>query len=149
MSGYRDDHEAAVARAESLEAELSQVREGRDADQDRIAQLEAELAAKRNAIAQMQAGYAPGYGAYPALPSNATNVLILGVLGIALCQVLGPVAWVMANKELAAIDNGEADPTKRGTVMAGKITGIVATVMIVLMALWMAFGFIVSLSTSV
>jgi len=139
MPVYRDDHRAALDRAESLETEIGALKTEHNADQYRIARLEAELKAKQNAISQMQAGYSPGYNEFSMLPSNATNVLIFGVLGIALCQLLGPVAWSMANKELLRIDLGEADPTKRGTVMAGKILGVISTVMMSLGVVWMLF----------
>ena len=70
------------------------------------------------------------YGAYPE-PSQATTVLILGILGI-LFQVLGPIAWVMGNRELAAIDSGRRSPENRGSAQTGKILGIVGTVLLVL-----------------
>lgn len=67
-------------------------------------------------------------GAYPE-SSQATTVLVLGIIGIVLCQLLGPFAWVMGNKELEAIDAGRRPPENRGTANAGKILGIIATVL--------------------
>lgn len=64
--------------------------------------------------------------------SQATTVLVLGILGLVLCQFLGPFAWVMGNKELAGIDAGRRPPENRGTAQAGKILGIIATVMVIL-----------------
>jgi hypothetical protein len=32
-------------------------------------------------------------------PHRGTTVLVLGILGIALCYICGPIAWVMANKD--------------------------------------------------
>lgn len=66
-------------------------------------------------------------GAYPEA-SQATTVLVLGIIGIVLCQLLGPVAWVMGNNELAAIDSGRRPPENRGTANAGRILGIISTV---------------------
>ncbi len=63
--------------------------------------------------------------------SQATTVLVLGILGLVLCQILGPFAWVMGNKELAAIDAGQRAPENRGTAQAGKILGIIATVLLI------------------
>ena len=68
-------------------------------------------------------------GAYPE-SSQATTVLVLGIIGIVLCQLLGPFAWVMGNRELEAIDAGRRPPENRGTANAGKILGIIATVLL-------------------
>lgn len=68
-------------------------------------------------------------GAYPEA-SQATTVLVLGIIGIVLCQFLGPVAWVMGNNELAAIDAGRRAPENRGTANAGRILGIISTVLL-------------------
>lgn len=62
--------------------------------------------------------------------SQATTVLVIGIIGIVLCQFLGPVAWVMGNNELAAIDAGRRAPENRGTANAGKILGIISTVLL-------------------
>ena len=62
--------------------------------------------------------------------SQSTTILVLGILGLVLCQILGPFAWVMGNKELAAIDAGKRPPENRGTAQAGKILGIISTVML-------------------
>lgn len=68
-------------------------------------------------------------GAYPEA-SQATTVLVLGIIGVVLCQFLGPVAWVMGNNELQAIDAGLRPPENRGTANAGKILGIISTVLL-------------------
>jgi hypothetical protein len=68
-------------------------------------------------------------GSYPEA-SQATTVLVLGIISIVLCQFLGPVAWVMGNNELAAIDAGRRAPENRGTANAGRILGIISTVLI-------------------
>ena len=62
--------------------------------------------------------------------SQATTILVLGILGLVLCQFLGPFAWVMGTKELDAIDSGRRPPENRGTANAGKILGIVSTVLL-------------------
>jgi hypothetical protein len=68
-------------------------------------------------------------GAYPEA-SQATTVLVLGIIGIVLCQILGPIAWVMGNNELQSIDAGRRPPENRGTANAGRILGIIATVLL-------------------
>ena len=62
--------------------------------------------------------------------SQATTILVLGILGLILCQVLGPIAWVMGNKELAAIDSGLRSPENRSTAKAGRILGIIGAVLL-------------------
>ena len=64
--------------------------------------------------------------------SQATTILVLGILSLVLCQVLGPFAWVMGNKELAGIDAGRRAPENRGSAQAGRILGIISTVLMIL-----------------
>ena len=64
--------------------------------------------------------------------SQATPILVLGILSLVLCQVLGPFAWVMGNKELAGIDAGQRAPENRGTAQAGRILGIISTVLLII-----------------
>ncbi len=71
--------------------------------------------------------------------SQATTVLVLGILSLVLCQILGPFAWVMGNKELAAIDAGRRAPENRGTAQAGRILGIISTVLLII---GVVFGFV-------
>ncbi len=61
--------------------------------------------------------------------SKATTVLVLGILGLVLCSVLAPIAWYMGNEEVRAIDAGRRDPANRGTANAGRILGIIGTVL--------------------
>ncbi|HEU4319388.1 MAG TPA: DUF4190 domain-containing protein [Acidimicrobiia bacterium] len=68
-------------------------------------------------------------GSYPE-QSQATTILVLGILGIVICGILAPFAWNMGNKELAAIDAGRRTPENRGTANAGRILGIVGTVLL-------------------
>ncbi len=68
-------------------------------------------------------------GGYPE-QSQATTVLVLGILGIVICGILAPFAWSMGNKELAAIDAGRRSPENRGSANAGRILGIVGTVLL-------------------
>jgi uncharacterized membrane protein YjgN (DUF898 family) len=70
-------------------------------------------------------------GGYPE-NSQATTILVLGILSIVICGFLGPVAWSMGNTELAAIDAGRRSPEGRGTANAGRILGIIATVLLVI-----------------
>lgn len=74
----------------------------------------------------------PAAGSVPAYPepSQATTALVLGIVGIVLCGILAPFAWVVGSKEVKAIDAGRRDPSNRGVATAGKILGIVGTVVL-------------------
>lgn len=66
--------------------------------------------------------------------SQATTILVLGVLSLVCLPILGPVAWVLGNLELRAIHEGRRDPANRGMANAGKILGIIGTVLILIAA---------------
>ena len=82
--------------------------------------------------------------------SQATTVLVLGILSLVVCQILGPIAWVMGNNELAGIDAGSRPPQNRGTAQAGRILGIISTVLmiigVVFLFLFLFIGLVVSTS---
>jgi hypothetical protein len=59
-------------------------------------------------------------------------VLTLGILGIVICGFLGPVAWVMGNNDLAAMRAGRMDPAGEGLTQAGRILGIISSIMLIL-----------------
>jgi ABC-type Fe3+ transport system permease subunit len=62
--------------------------------------------------------------------SQASTALVLSIVGLVCCQVLGIVAWIMANNELEAIKAGRRNPANEGTASAARIIGIVATVLL-------------------
>ena len=61
---------------------------------------------------------------------QAVLVLVLGILGLVLCQLISPVAWVMGNRVVAEIDASNGQLGGRGTANAGRICGIVGTILI-------------------
>jgi hypothetical protein len=71
--------------------------------------------------------------------SQAVTVLVLGILSIVVCQILGPFAWKMGNDELKAIAERRRSPEGQGMAQAGKICGIVGTVLLGMVVL----GFLV------
>lgn len=77
--------------------------------------------------------------------SQSTTVLVLGILGLVMCQVLAPFAWKMGNAELEAIDAGRRNPTNREHANIGRILGIIGTIMLLfvvaIFALWLLVVF--------
>jgi hypothetical protein len=81
----------------------------------------------------MNEGYprGPQFGGYPKA-SNGVIILILGILSIAICGLLGPIAWVMGNQSMKDIRMGVMDPREEGLVNAGRIIGMIVTILICL-----------------
>ena len=77
-------------------------------------------------------------------PHRGTLILVFGILGLVICAPLGIVAWVMGNGDLKQIDAGAMDPAGRSLTNAGRICGMVATILlaigIVFAVIAMAFG---------
>ena len=78
----------------------------------------------------------PAQSPYPE-QSQATTILVLGILSIVCCGLLGIAAWIMGNNELKAIDEGRRPPENRGSANAGRICGIVG---VALSAIGIIFG---------
>jgi len=65
-------------------------------------------------------------------PHRATTILVLGILSLVVCAICGPIAWAMANRDLAAMNSGLMDPSGMEQTKAGKICGIIGTVLLIL-----------------
>ena len=72
----------------------------------------------------------PGYGPMAPDHPQATTVLILGILGLVVCQVISPFAWVMGNRVIREIDASGGTIGGRSNANAGRICGIVGTALI-------------------
>jgi hypothetical protein len=83
-------------------------------------------------------------------PHRATTVLILGILGLIVCGPLAIAAWVMGNSDLKEMDAGTMDPSGRGTTNAGKICGIIGTILLIIslimVVVFFMFGFAAALA---
>ena len=77
----------------------------------------------------------PEQAGYPET-SQATTILVMGILGILCCGPLAIAAWIMGNTEVQAIDAGRRDPANRSTANAGRIVGIVGTVLFAIGIVW-------------
>ncbi len=68
-------------------------------------------------------------------PHRGTLILVLGILSLVLCAPLGIAAWIMGNGDLKEIDAGTMDPSGRSTTNAGRICGMIGTILLVLSVL--------------
>ena len=87
-----------------------------------------------------QPGQPSPYGA-PQSNSNGTLILVLGILSIVFgCfgVILGPIAWVMGNN---ALKTGMVDPSQLGQINAGRICGIIGTVLGILALIYLIVVF--------
>jgi uncharacterized membrane protein YjgN (DUF898 family) len=82
---------------------------------------------------------------------QGTTVLVLGILSLVVCGILGPFAWSMGSRALAEIDAAPPGSYRnRGNVAAGRICGIIATVLLIVAVLIIVlfFGVVASVSSS-
>ncbi len=90
----------------------------------------------------------PGYGYTPDHP-RATLALVLGIISIVLCQLLGPVAWVIGGRAVREIDASGGTMGGRGSAKAGQILGIISTILLVLSVLGLIVILVVAASAPV
>ena len=83
----------------------------------------------------------PTYGVVQDHP-QATLILVLGIIGLVTCQILGPFAWVMGNRVVAEIDASNGAIGGRSTANAGRICGIVASILLILTVVFVIGMFI-------
>lgn len=65
---------------------------------------------------------------------------MLGILGLVVCQILGPFAWSIGKREVEAIDAGRRAPEHRVLANAGRIMGIIGTVLLVVAVIVVVLG---------
>lgn len=89
---------------------------------------------------------------YFAEKSQATLALILGIVGLIACTIVSPVAWVIGNNEVKAIDAGRRAPDGRQMATIGKVLGIIGTIMlglaVVLVIILVIAGMVSSINVS-
>ncbi|NIM04438.1 MAG: hypothetical protein GTO55_00915 [Armatimonadetes bacterium] len=69
----------------------------------------------------------------PMKAHRGTAILVLGIVALVFCfictlvtLVCAIIAWVMGNNDLREMDQGLMDPSGRGMTSAGRICGIIA-----------------------
>jgi hypothetical protein len=77
------------------------------------------------------------------LPHRGTTILVCGILSVVtgLGFIFGPMAWAMGNTDLHEIRAGRMDPEGEGAVNAGRICGMIGTVLGILTILSCFLGF--------
>jgi hypothetical protein len=79
--------------------------------------------------------YGPSYyGPPPQTHPNGTTILVLGILSLVICSILGPFAWSMGNRALREIDESGYLYENRGSVQAGRVCGIISSVLLMITA---------------
>ncbi len=71
--------------------------------------------------------------------NRATTSLVLGILGLVCCPIVGPIAFFMGYREIDTIKSGGGQESDRGMAIAGLVLGILGTVNLVLLLLWILF----------
>ena len=68
---------------------------------------------------------------YMMVPHHGVMILVFGILSWLVCVIFGLVAWIMANSDLRAMQEGRMDPTGEGLTKAGKIVGMISVILTV------------------
>lgn len=84
-------------------------------------------------------------------PHRSSLILALGILSLIICAPLGVVAWVMGSGDLKEMDVGRMDPAGRSNTQAGKICGMISTVLMLLafaiVLIFFALGLVAALAS--
>lgn len=79
-------------------------------------------------------------------PHRGTLILVLGILGFVVCGFFtGIPAWYMGHTDIKEMDAGVMDPSGRGITNAGKICGIISTILSVISLIGVAIFFAIFL----
>ena len=62
-------------------------------------------------------------------PHRGTTVLVLGILGLAVCCICGIIAWSMGSTDLSEMKAGRMDRSGEQMTQAGKICGMISVIM--------------------
>jgi len=75
-------------------------------------------------------------------------ILVLGILSLVLCQILGPIAWVMGNNAKRDIDANPGRYSNAGNVTAGRICGIIGSVILIAVVVLYGLIFVIAIAGS-
>ena len=71
----------------------------------------------------------PSQPTQPMQPHRGVMILVFSILSWFICVIFGVVAWILANSDLRAMEEGRMDPTGEGLTKAGKIVSIISVVL--------------------
>ncbi|GAA3205679.1 DUF4190 domain-containing protein [Nonomuraea helvata] len=92
--------------------------------------------------------YGPSpYGPPPQSHPQGTTILVLGILSLVVCTFIGPFAWSLGTRALREIDESGYYYENRGMVQAGRICGIVSSVLMIVTLGFVIFAFGIMLLT--
>lgn len=81
-------------------------------------------------------------------PHRGTLILVFGILSLIICPPVGIAAWLMGSGDLKEMDAGAMDPSGRGTTQAGKICGIIGTILFILQLVFFVLFFMLGLGAA-
>jgi hypothetical protein len=79
---------------------------------------------------------------------QATLAFVLGLLSVIGLTILGPFGWYYGNKVVNEIDRDPRAYNNRGLAMAGKVLGIIGTVMLALIVVLVVGAIIFAIAAS-
>ena len=79
-------------------------------------------------------------------PHRGALILTFGILSIVCCFPFGIAAWIMGNNDMQQIEAGMMDPSGKGITNAGKICGIIGTILGILCTGFQLLSFLLQLS---
>ena len=79
-------------------------------------------------MSQMPPPSQPSQPMQPMQPHRAVLILVFSILSWVVCVIFGIVAWVLANSDLRAMEEGRMDPTGEGMTKAGKIVAMISVI---------------------
>ncbi|MFX4272335.1 hypothetical protein ACQBAR_14040 [Propionibacteriaceae bacterium Y1685] len=83
------------------------------------------------------------YGTAQVAPPHpqATMIMVLGILSVVGFSITGPFAWYMGSKALKEVDADNRVHAERGSIVAGKVMGIIGSVLLVFVVIYLIFVF--------
>ena len=75
--------------------------------------------------------------------SGAVASRVLCILGIIVCPICGPIAWSLGHRAEREVDASGGMLSGRGLATAGKVLGIVGTVWLAVIVLFVVVGILI------
>jgi hypothetical protein len=82
-------------------------------------------------------------------PHRGTLILVLGILGLVICTPVAIFAWLLGSADLKEMDAGTMDPSGRGNTQAGRICGIIGTILLIISIIAVGLFFMLGLGAAI